>query len=153
MNTLRHSTSRGFSLIELLIVASIIGLIVSIAIPNLLNAIQRARQTRSVADLNSIAKAVSMYQQDRASFPIQSPLNNADILKSSLVTYMTSFEATDGWMRSFMYESDGDVYTLLSYGMDGVASLPYTRGPTSFFDDDIVITNGMFMQWPEGQQK
>jgi hypothetical protein len=37
--------------------------------------------------------------------------------------------------------------------MDGVASLPYTRGSTNLFNADIVITNGMFLQWPEGVQE
>lgn len=153
MNTLRHSPSRGFSMVELLIVVAVIGLIVAIAVPNLVNAIQRARQTRSVADLSAIAKAVSMYQQDLAEYPIQTPLGDADFLKSTLLTYMGSFQATDGWMRSFMYVSDGHEYTILSYGMDGVASLPYTRGSTNLFNADIVITNGMFLQWPEGVQE
>jgi len=153
MNTLRHSPSRGFSMVELLIVVAVIGLIVAIAVPNLVNAIQRARQTRSVADLSAIAKAVSMYQQDQAEYPIQTPLGDADFLRSTLLTYMGSFQATDGWMRSFQYVSDGDEYTILSYGMDGVASLPYTRGSTNLFNADIVITNGMFLQWPEGVQE
>jgi len=153
MNTLRHSPSRGFSMVELLIVVAVIGLIVAIAVPNLVNAIQRARQTRSVADLSAIAKAVSMYQQDQAEYPIQTPLGDADFLKSTLLTYMGSFQATDGWMRSFMYVSDGHEYTILSYGMDGFASLPYTRGSTNLFNADIVITNGMFLQWPEGVQE
>jgi len=74
MTTLRRSASRGFSRVELLIVVAVIGLIVAIAVPNLVNAIQRARQTRSVADLSAIAKAVSMYQQDLAEYPIQTPL-------------------------------------------------------------------------------
>ena len=153
MNTQHHTTSRGFSLIELLIVVAVIGLIAAIAIPNLVNAIQRARQTRSVADLNSLAKAVSMYGQDFADYPVQASLASVESLREPLTTYMANFNAHDGWMRDFMYVSDGADYTMLSYGLDGAESLPYTRGPTGFFDEDIVMNNGMFMQWPEGVQQ
>jgi hypothetical protein len=36
--------------------------------------------------------------------------------------------------------------------LDGVASLPYTVGPIHRLEDDIVMSNGVFVQWPEGVQ-
>ena len=153
VNTRRHSTSPGFSLIELLIVVAVIGLISAIAIPNLITAIQRARQTRSMADLKTIARAVSLYEQDSAGFPIETSLVNVENLRSSLQGYMGDFKATDGWRRPFMYISDGRNYTLISYALDGVASLPYTTGPIHLLEDDIVLSNGIFVQWPEGLQR
>jgi prepilin-type N-terminal cleavage/methylation domain-containing protein len=48
----------GFTLIELLIVVAIIGVIAAIAIPNLLNAIDRSKQKRSMADMRTIGTAV-----------------------------------------------------------------------------------------------
>ncbi|MEO6327242.1 MAG: prepilin-type N-terminal cleavage/methylation domain-containing protein, partial [Thermoanaerobaculia bacterium] len=55
---------KGFTLIELLIVVAIIGIIVAIAIPNLLNAIQRAKQKRTMADMRSIGTAIEAYAID-----------------------------------------------------------------------------------------
>lgn len=154
MNTASHSTSRGFTLIELLIVATIIGLIVAIAIPNLLNAIQRARQSSTLADANAIGKGLSMYQQDHILYPIAAKDTNAESIRTSIVIYFRSFNPTDGWKTPFLYTStDGRHYTLISYGRDRVASEPYTPGPTMFFDDDLVITDGMFLQFPEGAQQ
>src|SRR5262245_26138382 len=41
----------GFTLIELLIVVAIIGLIAAIAIPNLRNAMNKAKQSKTLADI------------------------------------------------------------------------------------------------------
>jgi len=153
VNTRRHSTSPGFSLIELLVVVAVIGLISAIAIPNLITAIQRARQTRSMADLKTIARAVSLYSQDCTDYPIETSLASVENLRSSLQGYMGDFKATDGWGRPFMYISDGRNYTLISYALDGVASLPYTTGPIHRLEEDIVMSNGVFVQWPEGVQR
>ena len=60
---------RGFTLIELLIVVAIIGIIVAIAIPNLLNAIQRAKQKRTMADMRAIGTAAEAYAVDNNRYP------------------------------------------------------------------------------------
>jgi hypothetical protein len=58
----------------------------------------------------------------------------------------------DAWRSPMLYESQGLGYTVRSLGSDGVAQGTLTPGPTTRFADDIVLVNGVFIQWPEGMQ-
>ncbi len=153
MKTQHHSSCRGFSLVELLIVAAIIGLIVAVALPNLLNAIQKARQARTIADANAIAKGCALYQQDFAKYPVAAENSAVGSIRGHLAAYTENFAALDGWRNSYLYTStDGDSYTLVSLGINNEFDTPWTAGPTSYFVDDIVVVDGSFIQFPDGPQ-
>src|ERR1700690_931322 len=66
---MKKRNNKGFSLIELLIVVAIIGIIVAIAIPNLLNAIQRAKQKRTMGDMRTSGTAAEAYAVDFNPYP------------------------------------------------------------------------------------
>jgi prepilin-type N-terminal cleavage/methylation domain-containing protein len=53
----KRNRQKGFTLIELLIVVAIIGIIAAILIPNLLDALQKAKQKRTVADVRNTGTA------------------------------------------------------------------------------------------------
>ncbi len=150
---------KGFTLIELLIVVAIIGIIAAIAIPNLLNAIDRGKQKRTMADLRSVGTAVEEYAIDNSFYP--NVASEADITGSALETsiepiYIRNAPTKDGWGWNMRYVSDTTVYTVGSLAKDGSGggslTLTGTGGPTTDFDCDIVFSAGSFIQWPEGTQ-
>jgi len=149
---------KGFTLIELLIVVAIIGIIAAIAIPNLLNAINRGRQRRSMADIRSIGTALEAYSVDFNYYPKDGITGAVTGLAQYLEpTYIKKLPQRDGWNRDIQVINDanGTSYTLYSYGKDGTggASTWLTQpGSTTDFNADIVFANGQFYQWPEGQQ-
>ena len=145
---MRH---HGYTLIELLIVIAIIGLVSAVAIPNLMNAINRARQKRTMADMRGISEAIEMYHTDHSFFPEYNGVS-ADVLRGDLYIYVRQFNGSDGWNNPFFYISGGDHYTLRSFGSDGLDDGSTTLGGTHRFATDIVFSDGAVVQWPEGMQ-
>ncbi|MFH1822681.1 MAG: type II secretion system protein [Patescibacteria group bacterium] len=66
----RKVAKSGFTLIELMIVISIIGLITSIAVYAYNNARIKARDSKRVADITQIQKALDLYYLDYNTYPI-----------------------------------------------------------------------------------
>ena len=142
--------SKGFTLIELLIVVAIIGIIAAIAIPNLLNAIDRGKQKRTMADMRSIGTAVESYAVDNNVYPVAA---TAAVLKGLVEPiYIKTMPTADGWSNNFQVDSITTQYTIYSFGKDGAGNT-CTAGTTQLFNDEICFINGQFLRYPQGSQQ
>ncbi|HEV8376883.1 MAG TPA: type II secretion system protein GspG [Candidatus Polarisedimenticolia bacterium] len=142
----------GFTLIELLIVVTIIGLIAAMAIPNLISAVDKAKQRKTMGDMRQLGSAVEMYAVDNNTYP---RVANYSALQPLITpNYVKTVSGTDGWNHPWVFTGDttnGTEYTLTSLGKDGKPGVS-NGGETTGFNCDIIFSNGQFFQWPSGTQ-
>src|ERR1044071_9105015 len=91
-----RNRQRGFTLIELLIVVAIIGIIAALLIPNFLDALQKAKQKRTVADIRNAGTAEMSWLTD----PIAAAAHLSNIL---VPQYLQQVPTTDGWKNDMDY--------------------------------------------------
>lgn len=175
----RRSTGRGFTLIELIIVVAIIGVIAAILIPNLLDALQKTKQKRTMADMRDLGTAWFSWLTDQVSAAaagsstqkydfnqLTESLSSEDLMGylfiSSDMFYTRSVPEHDGWGRTYDYRWSGNpsstpVIGIRSLARDGTegpngSGGTYTMGPflASDYDQDIVWADGFFVVYPSG---
>jgi type II secretory pathway pseudopilin PulG len=131
-----------------LMLVAVIGIVAAIAVPNFLTAKQRAAQKRTMADIRSIASEVEAHRAAQGAYP-----QTLTDLKTPTV---------DGWRHPLKYEclsqeAACDGYAIASPGKDGVFEhddlTEYSEEQTEDFDCDIVLANGVFVQYPQGAQR
>ncbi len=145
-----RTLEKGFTLIELLIVVAIIGIVAAIAIPNLLNAVDKGKQKRTMANMRSIGTAIESYAVENASYPTA---NSAASLKAAIdPVYIKEMPSVDGWSNTFQVEASATSYTVYSQGKDGAGNI-CSVGLTGNFNDEICFVNGQFQRYPQGPQQ
>jgi type II secretion system protein G len=164
-----RNRQKGFTLIELLIVVAIIGIIAALLIPNFLDALQKAKQKRTVADIRNTGTAMFSWLTDQVgaaaaggtgTVVLGSYASTTETVLDTLLVpqYMQDVPALDGWKNGFGYYLNitnplaQQVMAIRSLGRDktsGATDYTVTSFEPTDYDQDIVWADGFFVRWPQ----
>lgn len=115
----------AFSLIELLIVIAILGLLVSMVAPSLMDSADKAKRDQVCIQMAEVNKAFDMFRLDNGSFPdteegVEALLSNPDEDKYPSYRPKPYMERLpkDAWQTPFVYINEGGKVELISFGTD-----------------------------------
>lgn len=114
---------RAFTLIELIVVIVILAILAALIIPKVVGRKEDAMRAKAATDIKTLADALEAYKMDNDKYPtteqgLQALRRDPGDAKNWR-QYVRRDIPTDPWTNEYVYESDGNTYTLASYGADG----------------------------------
>ena len=112
----RHAGNAGITLIEMLVVVTIIALFSSIAYQRLTPALEQGRRTAAKTQIENLKAALQRFNIDYARFPTEE--EGLEVLRP----YLTQEIPMDPWQRPYIYRYPGEhgpEPDVMSYGADG----------------------------------
>src|SRR5436853_5876192 len=120
--------TRGFTLLELLVVIVIIGLLAGYVAPRYFSQVGRSEIQVARAQIEALEKALDQYRLDMRRYPTAEEGLDALMARPSAAAnwsgpYLKKAVPPDPWGRAYVYRTPGakSEFELFSYGRDGKA--------------------------------
>ena len=125
----RPTTSRGFTLIEILVVIVVIAILATLVAPNVFQHVATAKASTAKSQIEMLSTALDAYRLDNGQYPTTQQGLAALVAKPTIDPpptwrgpYLRKDIPLDPWNDAYVYVSPGDVnpngFDLLSYGAD-----------------------------------
>lgn len=125
----RLSRQRGFTLLEIMVVVVILGLLVAIVAPNVLENQDKAMVEKARADISALEQALDMYKLDNFTYPSTDQGLEALVERPSIAPEPKNYRSggyikrlpTDPWGNPYQFVQPGEhgAFDLYSLGADG----------------------------------
>jgi general secretion pathway protein G len=144
---MRQRHSRGFTLIEMIIVVAIIALLATIVTVNLTGETDKARLAKAKADLAGLETALNMYKLDNFHYPsteqglralVQKPAGSPEPRNWRNGGYVRQLPA-DPWGNPYQYLNPGrhGAVDVFSFGADGALGGEGENADVGNWDPDV----------------
>ena len=127
-----RSVRSGFSLVEIVVAVTIMGLVMAIIVPNVMGYLQRSRKTATRVALNQVTDAIELYHSDTSVYPatlhdlITRPADEKAAKRWDGPYFKKAQYPTDGWKNELVYilnpKGTQPPYELYSWGPGGEGS-------------------------------
>jgi len=123
----RRHGERGFTLVEIIVVITIIALIMTLVGPRVLNYLTESKVKAAKIQIESLASALDLYFLDTGQYPSNAEGLNALVQRTGSSSgwsgpYLRgTVVPNDPWGRPYVYRTPGSQssYDIISYGSDG----------------------------------
>jgi general secretion pathway protein G len=123
----RTHRQRGFTLVEILVVITIIGLIMSLVGPRVLNYLSESKVKAAKIQIQSFSSALELFYLDAGRYPTTSEGLTALVKSTGGLSawngpYLKGGSVpADPWGKPYVYRSPGErsPFEIVSYGADG----------------------------------
>ncbi|WP_043427715.1 type II secretion system major pseudopilin GspG [Cystobacter fuscus] len=112
----RHHRARGMTLIEIMVVITILGLIMAAVGVSVLTQLDQAKQRRARMDFHALGNALKVYYAKKGRFP-----DTASGLRGLVDNRILEGLPKDPWGNEYVYVNEGGKPRITSYGGDGVS--------------------------------
>ncbi|TAL18482.1 type II secretion system protein GspG [bacterium] len=129
--TMKINKRSGFTLVELLVVITVLGILAAIVLPKFTGQTAKARVSAAKIQIRSLEDALSQFEVENGFFPsteqglealVSKPATGKDAKEWRAGGYLQKGVPKDPWGNKYIYLSPGSngPYDIVSYGADGM---------------------------------